>query len=87
MIIKKTAQLAVLKLIVLSYTDFHKAELAWRRTNQLCNVSRIIQVAQGPVMNLKIKEDNVFLVPPPLLLLGALFPFWPSVCQVKAPQA
>lgn len=39
------------------------------------NGSRIIQLAQGPLMVLKIKEDNTFSVPPSLLPLGAMFLF------------
>lgn len=37
------------------------------------NASRIIQLAQGPLMILEIKEDNAFSVPPSLTPLGALF--------------
>lgn len=36
------------------------------------NVSRIIQLAQGPLMILKIKEDNAFTVPPSLPPLGVV---------------
>lgn len=53
------------------------------------NGSRIIQLAQGLLMILEIKEDNTFSVPPSLLPLGAMFLFnqvavEPQVLQAKS---